>query len=122
MSAVGVSSLGVDYLLLAGCDAPIPPGAEELVDDAFGMLLKRNIVADLRAKNAAALRTWEWTCMRCSSRISDADCGVRIDPLTGRGVAGCGARHVYELGKVRWLAVDSFPVGYVRLSSNQRTQ
>lgn len=113
-------TLTAEYLLLAGSDAPIPPGAEELVDDAFGLVLKSNIVADMRARNAAALLTWEWSCMRCSARISDANCGVRIDPLTGRGVADCGARHVYETGKVRWLGVDSFPVGYVRLSSNQR--
>ena len=114
------SRLAADYLLMSGTDAPIAPGAEELVDESFGLMLKRNIITDMRAKNSRALLRWCWSCVRCAARISDADCGVYIDPATGRGVAECGARHVYETGSVKWLSVDSFPVGYVRLSGNQR--
>lgn len=120
---------------MAGCDAPLPPGVDELVSGEMVGMLARNMAQHIIDKNNAALKEWRWACVRCTrireymnanarvGRESDAplrECGVLIDPDTRRGTSECGVRHVYEPGPVSWLAVKSYPVGSVRESSNQR--
>lgn len=107
----------IGRLLAEGTDAPLFPGIEDIVDGGLSRMLAATAAEGICAKNAEALRTFEWNCPY--GHEGGVDCGVVIDPAKRGGRAKCGGWCSYITGgsgPLFWLKASALPVGRVYAS------